>query len=185
MFKGHSHTPHAGSTSPQTSSEVLIAVCRSTVGALRPVSSGTRWTHEPAPASRPRETPTQGHNRVANLQSFLLAIVAGTAFNESRQRLDLKSKVPCTLAFAVVTCTSIAHLRVTMSRKRRIPVRASGQASPCWLALASVFAPLVDVHVMHRPRRRPRKPRGFIALERLHPFAWRREVNCAFPAHAE
>jgi hypothetical protein len=42
---------------------------------------------------------------VANLQSFLLAIVAGTAFNESRQRLDLKSKVPCTLALAVVTRT--------------------------------------------------------------------------------
>ena len=105
MFKGHSHTLHAGSTSPQTSSEVLIAVCRSTVGALRPVSSGTRWTHEPAPASRPRATPTQGHNRVANLQSFLLAIVAGTAFNESRQRLDLESKVPCTLALAVVTRT--------------------------------------------------------------------------------
>ena len=105
MFKGHSHTPHAGSTSPQTSSEVLIAICRSTVGALRPVSSGTRWTHELVLASRPRETPTQGHNRVANLQSFLLAIVAGTAFNESRQRLDLKSKVPCTLALAVVTRT--------------------------------------------------------------------------------
>lgn len=105
MFKGHSPTPHAGGTSPQTSSEVLIADCRSTVGALRPVSSGTRRTHEPAPASRPRATPTQGHNRVANLQSFLLAIVAGTAFNESRQRLDLKSEVPCTLALAVVTRT--------------------------------------------------------------------------------
>ena len=42
---------------------------------------------------------------MANLQGFLLAIVAGTAFNESRQRLDLKSKVPCTLALAVVTRT--------------------------------------------------------------------------------
>jgi hypothetical protein len=103
--RGTAPTPHAGGTSPQTSSEVLIADSRSTVGALRPVSSGTCWTHEPAPASRPRETPTQGHNRVANLQSFLLAIVAGTAFNESRQRLDLESKVPCTLALAVVTRT--------------------------------------------------------------------------------
>ncbi len=98
------HNPCRG-TSPQTSSEVLIGDYRSTVGALRPVSSGTRRTHEPAPASRPRATPTQGHIRVANLQSFLLAIVAGTAFNESRQRLDLKSKVPCTLALAVVTRT--------------------------------------------------------------------------------
>lgn len=62
-------------------------------------------THEPAPGSRPRGTPTQGHRRVANLQGFLLAIVAGTAFNESRQRLDLESKVPCTLALAVVTRT--------------------------------------------------------------------------------
>lgn len=105
MFKGHRHTPNAGGTSPETSSEVLIGDSRSSVGALRPVSSGTRWTHEPAPASRPRATPTQGHNRVANLRSFLLAIVAGTAFNESRQRLDLKSKVPCTLALAVVTRT--------------------------------------------------------------------------------
>ena len=105
MFKGHSHTPHAGSTSPQTSSEVLIADSRSTVGALRPVSSGIRRTDEPAPDSRARATPTQGRSRVANLQSFLLAIVAGTAFNESRQRLDLKSKVPCTLALAVVTRT--------------------------------------------------------------------------------
>ena len=42
---------------------------------------------------------------MANLQSFLLAIVAGTAFNESRQRLDLEPKVPCTLALAVVTRT--------------------------------------------------------------------------------
>jgi hypothetical protein len=42
---------------------------------------------------------------VANLQGFLLAIIAGTAFNESRQRLDLKPKVPCTLALAVVTRT--------------------------------------------------------------------------------
>lgn len=97
--------PFAGGTSPETSSEGLIGACRSTIRSLRPVSSGTRWTYEPAPASRPRATPTQGHNRVANLQSFLLAIVAGTAFNESRQRLDLKSKVPCTLALAVVTRT--------------------------------------------------------------------------------
>ena len=119
--------PFAGGTSPETSSEVLIGDSRSSVGALRPVSSGTRGTYEPAPASRPRATPTQGHNRVANLQSFLLAIVAGTAFNESRQRLDLKSKVPCTLAFAVVTCTSIAHLRVTMSRKRRIQSAHAGK----------------------------------------------------------
>ena len=42
---------------------------------------------------------------VSGSASFLLAIVAGTAFNESRQRLDLKSKVPCTLALAVVTRT--------------------------------------------------------------------------------
>ena len=105
MFKGHSPTPVAGGTSPQTSFEGLIGDWRSAVGAFRPVSSGTRRTHEPAPASRPRATPTQGHNRVANLQSFLLAIVAGTAFNESRQRLDLKSKLPCTLALAVVTRT--------------------------------------------------------------------------------
>ena len=105
MFKGHSPTPHAGGTSPQTSSEVLIADCRSTVGALRPVSSGTRRSHEPAPGAGHIQTPTQGRRRVANLQSFLLAIVAGTAFNESRQRLDLKSKVPCTVALAVVTRT--------------------------------------------------------------------------------
>ncbi len=69
------------------------------------MSSGTSRTHEPAPDSRPRATPTQGRYRVANLQGFLLAIVAGTAFNESRQRLDLKPKVPCTLALAVVTRT--------------------------------------------------------------------------------
>ena len=105
MFKGHSHTPNAGGTSPETPSEVLIGDSRSSVGALRPVSSGTRRTDEPAPDSRARTTPTQGRDRVANLQSFLLAIVAGTAFNESRQRLDLKSKVPCTLALAVVTRT--------------------------------------------------------------------------------
>ena len=105
VLKGHSPTPIAGGTNPQTSFEGLIGNCRSNVGALRPVSSGTRRTDEHAPASRPRATPTQGHNRVANLQSFLLAIVAGTAFNESRQRLDLKSKVPCTLALAVVTRT--------------------------------------------------------------------------------
>ena len=105
MFKGHSPTSIARGTSAQTSFEGLIGDCRSTVGALRPVSSGTRRTDEPAPDSRARTTPTQGRDRVANLQSFLLAIVAGTAFNESRQRLDLKSKVPCTLALAVVTRT--------------------------------------------------------------------------------
>ena len=62
-------------------------------------------THEHAPGADHLQTPTQALRRVANLLGFLLAIVAGTAFNESRQRLDLKSKVPCTLALAVVTRT--------------------------------------------------------------------------------
>lgn len=62
-------------------------------------------THEHAPGAPPVGPPTQDYRRVANLLGFLLAIVAGTAFNESRQRLDLKSKVPCTLALAVVTRT--------------------------------------------------------------------------------
>lgn len=78
---------------------------------------------------------------MANLLGFLLAIVAGTAFNESRQRLDLKSKVPCTLALAVVTRTSIDHLRMALPHLRRIPVRASGLSSPCWIASTSFDAP--------------------------------------------
>ena len=103
--RGTAPRPLAGRTGPQTLSEGLIGSCRCTAGALQPVSSGTSRTHEPALASRPRATPTQGRYRVANFQGFLLAIVAGTAFNESRQRLDLESKVPCTLALAVVTRT--------------------------------------------------------------------------------
>jgi len=75
---------------------------------------------------------------VANSLGFLLAIVAGTAFNESRHRLHLKSKVPCTLALAVVTRTSIDHLPMAMPHLRRIPVRAIGLSSPCWIASTSV-----------------------------------------------
>jgi len=32
------------------------------------------------------------------------------------------------------------------------------------------------VHMTHRPRRRLRQPRRFLAFVRLHRFAWRREV---------
>jgi hypothetical protein len=71
----------------------------------RRMSLSSNRTHEHAPCVVRRATPTQGPRRVANLLGFLLAIVAGTAFNESRQRLDLKSKVPCTMALAVVTRT--------------------------------------------------------------------------------
>lgn len=95
------------------------------------MSSGTSRTHEPAPASRPRATPTQGRYRVANLQGFLLAIVAGTAFNESRQRLDLKPKVPCSLALAVVTRTSIESPRqgcITLPARTQRHVNTLGAA---------------------------------------------------------
>lgn len=117
----------------------------------RRVSLRSNRTHEHAPRAGPRATPTQGFRRVANLLGFLLAIVAGTAFNESRQRLDLKSKVPRTLALAVVTRTSIDHLRMALPHLRRIAVRASGLSSPCWITSTSVDAPLVGVHVTHRP----------------------------------
>ena len=88
---------------------------------------------------------------MANLYGFLLAIVAGTAFNESHQRLGLEPKVHCTLALAVVTRTSIDHLRMALPHLRRISVRASGLSSPCWITSTSVDAPLVGVHVTHRP----------------------------------
>jgi hypothetical protein len=55
---------------------------------------------------------------VAHLHRFLLAIVAGTAFVYSRHRLETKSAVPCTVAFAVVTCPPVDHPCVVSSRKR-------------------------------------------------------------------
>lgn len=91
----------ASRTRPLPTSSGARGLCEN----QRRVSLRSNRTHEHAPGAGHRRPPTQGPRRVANLLGFLLAIVAGTAFNESRQRLDLKSKVPCTLALAVVTRT--------------------------------------------------------------------------------
>jgi hypothetical protein len=73
---------------------------------LRPWSTGSPRVARGQMNTRRRYLRATCERRaVAHWNRFALAIVAGKAFIQGRHRLEVRSAVPCTVAFAVVTCT--------------------------------------------------------------------------------